>query len=653
VRAGGVRGVLALVGVATAYVAAAEVGLRLSVAQGIVTPVWAPTGIALAAAVLLGPRRAGPAIAAGALIANVTSGASLPLAAVVAGGNTLEAVVGALLLRRAAFRPALDRVRDVLALAVLGALVSTAISATNGVTALLVADHISIHEYGSKWVLWWTGDAMGDLVVAPLILVWATSPPRGLPRRRQVEAAALLVALAAVATTVFFNAWRYRTVLFPLLIWAALRFRQLGAVTASFLCAVIAVSGAVNGNVPFGQHTGTETVEILEGLLAAVTVSLMILGAVLSERDTAERQLASANASLAEAQEVAHIGSWEWSIADDRITWSDELYRLFGLEPGTGMDYEAYLARIHPDDAARTRELVARAYEDGGAFAFDHRIVWDDGTMRWLHGRGRVVNGADGRPLRMVGTSQDITERRKLDELRDTILSTVSHELRTPLTAILGFAVTLKERGSGLPVGTYATIVDHLVEQATRLERLLADLLDLDRLRHGVYVPTFRPTDLGELVTRTAARYGDDGHTVHVRAEAAVADLDAPKVERIVENLLANSVKHTPPGTEIVVSVKPAGDGVELAVADSGPGVPPESRDAVFELFTRVNGTEAPGTGIGLSLVAQFAALHGGRAWVEETAGGGADFRVWLPRRAPAPDPSVRGAPLPSAPATP
>ncbi len=628
------RGVLVLAGVAAAYVGAAKIGLELSVAQGIVTPVWAPTGIALAAAVLLGPRRAWPAVAAGAFIANATTGASIPLAAAVAAGNTLEAVAGALLLRRAAFRPALDRVRDVLALVVLGAIVSTTISATNGVTALLIANHISIDDYGSKWVLWWTGDGMGDLVVAPLILVWATTPPRGLSRWRQIEAVTLLAALAAVASAVFFSAWRYRTVLFPLLIWAALRFRQLGAVTASFLCAVIAVAGAVNGNVPFGHHTGTETVEILEGLLAAVTVSLMILGAVLSERDTAEHRLANANASLAEAQEVAHIGSWEWSIPDDRITWSDELYRLFGLEPGGGMDYEAYLARLHPDDAARTRDLVARAYEEGGAFAFDHRVVRDDGTVRWLHGRGRVVEGGDGRPVRMVGTAQDITEHRKLDELRDTILSTVSHELRTPLTAILGFALTLKERGPGLPAGTYATIVDHLVEQATRLEQLLADLLDLDRLRHGVYVPTFRPTDVGELVAHrppgTATRA-----TRCTSAPRPVADVDAPKVERIVENLLANSVKHTPPGTEILVRVAPAGDGVELAVTDSGPGVPPESREAVFELFTRANGTEAPGTGIGLSLVAQFAALHGGRAWVEDAPGGGADFRVWLPARQP------------------
>jgi PAS domain S-box-containing protein len=609
----------------------------LSVAEGVVTPVWAPTGIALAAAVLLGPRRAWPAIAAGAFIANATTGASIPVAAAIAVGNTLEGVVGAILLRRASFRPALDRVRDVLALVFLGALLSTMISATNGVTALLVSGSISIHEYGSNWLLWWVGDGMGALVVAPLILVWVAAPPRGLSTARKLEGVTLAVLLAAAGSIVFLaGLWRYPHLLFPLLIWAVLRFRQIGSVTSGFIVSSIAIAGAVSGNVPFGQESATSTVQILEALLAGVTFSLLILGAVLEQRETAERRLAGANTSLAEAQEVARIGSWEWSIPDDRITWSDELYRLFGLPPSAeGMGYEAYLARLHPDDREQLRAVVARAYDDGRAFAIDHRVVWDDGTIRWLHGRGRVVRGDDGTTVRMVGTAQDVTERRRLDELRDTILSTVSHELRTPLTAILGFALTLQERGPGLPARTYARVVDHLVEQATRLEHLLVDLLDLDRLRHGVYVPSFRETDVAELVARTAERYAEEGHEVEIHTRPAMAEIDSPKVERIVENLLANSVKHTPPGTEIVVSVAEQDGGVEVTVADRGPGVRREDREAVFDVFGRGSATEVPGTGIGLSLVSQFAALHGGRAWVEDNPGGGAAFRVWLPQRPP------------------
>jgi PAS domain S-box-containing protein len=631
---GSARNGLLLIGVAGLYAGAAKLGLELSVAEGVITPVWAPTGIALAAVVLFG-RRVWPAVAVGAFVANATSGAELPLAAAIALGNTLEAVVGAALLGRVGFRPALDRVRDVFALVFLGAMLSTTISATNGVTALLIAGDTSAHEYGSDWLLWWIGDGMGDLVVAPLLLVWATAAPRGLPRIRQLEGLALLALVIAVGSFVFLAGyWRYPHLLFPLLIWAVLRFRQAGAVAASFVVSSIAIAGAVDGSVPFGQGSATETVQILEALLAGITVSLMILGAVLAERESAEEQLAGAHTSLAEAQEVAHIGSWEWNIPEDRITWSDELHRLYGVEPQPGgMTYDAYLAHLHPDDVEMVSQAVARAHSDGHAFAFDHRIVLDDGSVRWLHGRGRVVRDAGGAVVRMLGTSQDITERKRLDELRDTILSTVSHELRTPLTAILGFALTLKEHGTRLAAGTYAEVVEHLTEQANRLEQLLSDLLDLDRLRHGALTPTFRATDVGELVARVASGYAGEEHLVLIDAGRAVAEVDPPKVERIVENLLANAVKHTPPGTEIRVRVSTNNDDVVLAVEDRGPGVPADERKAVFEVFTRGDGTGAPGTGIGLSLVAQFAALHGGRAWVEDNAGGGASFRVRLPVR--------------------
>jgi integral membrane sensor domain MASE1 len=180
------------------YVGAAKLGIELSVAHGVITPVWAPTGISLAALVLFG-LRFWPAVALGALVANATTGASVPEAAFIAVGNTLEAVVGAALLLRVGFRPALARVQDVFALVLLGAIASTTISATNGVTTLWISGSLSGADYGSEWLLWWLGDAMGDLVVAPLLLVWAAAPLRNLSRRLTVEAFVLLGLLVAVS----------------------------------------------------------------------------------------------------------------------------------------------------------------------------------------------------------------------------------------------------------------------------------------------------------------------------------------------------------------------------------------------------------------------------------------------------------------------
>jgi PAS domain S-box-containing protein len=452
-----------------------------------------------------------------------------------------------------------------------------------------------------------------------------TAPLRSIvPPPRRIEAAALLALLTGLSAFVFFAGyWHYPHLLFPLFIWAALRFRQVGAVTSTIVVAAIAIAGAVAGNTPLTPQDPTQVVLLLEGLLAGIAISVLILGAAIAERADAEDR-------LAEAQEVAHVGSWSWDIDSDEVAWSAELYRLYSVAEGSPMTYESFIDVIHPDDRERMRRTVEQAMADAEPFALDFRVGDGDGPVRWLHGRGQVVVDAGGRPVRMLGTAQDITERRQLDELRDTILSTVSHELRTPLTAIVGFAQTLK--GRALEPTLRTTVIENLFEQARRLERLLADLLDLDRLRHGFVQPTFTPTDIASLVEQVVAAHQDQLRPIALRTELARAAVDAPKVERIVDNLIVNAIRHTPAGTKIAVRVEPSDGGVVIAVDDRGPGVAREERDAIFEIFHRADSSaQTAGTGIGLALVAQFTALHGGRAWVQENPGGGSSFRVFLP----------------------
>jgi PAS domain S-box-containing protein len=477
---------------------------------------------------------------------------------------------------------------------------------------------------------------MGALIVAPLLLVWSTGPWRRLDRARMAEGLAILGLLVGLSCLVFLAGyWRYPHLLFPILIWATLRFAQVGAVTGSFVVTALAVVGAVDGSTPISARSTTEIVQILEGLLGAVAVALLVLGAVLAERAGAEERFASALTNLNEAQGLAHIGSWEWDIERNRVTWSDELFRIYGLEPQSSeVTFESYLERIHPEDRDLVSENVQQAYGGGGPFLFEHRLVAADGTVKWNQSRGHVVYDEHGAAVRMVGTAQDITERKRLDELRDSILSTVSHELRTPLTTILGFSMTMQERGETLDAEIRTQMAAHLTAQAQKLDQLLSDLLDLDRLRLGHMPPNFSETDVANLVRRVVESFDSD-HPITMRGDTVLADVDGPKVERIAENLIANAVKHTPPETEIDVSVTRADGGVLITVDDRGLGVAEDQREAIFEAFTRGGGgvADRPGTGIGLSLVAQFTELHGGRAWVEENPGGGASFRVFLPGR--------------------
>jgi signal transduction histidine kinase len=226
---------------------------------------------------------------------------------------------------------------------------------------------------------------------------------------------------------------------------------------------------------------------------------------------------------------------------------------------------------------------------------------------------------------------------RALSDMKDTFLRAVSHDLRTPLTAMLGVAITLERTRLNLPREQALDLVGMLVEKTRKLERLLKDLLDLNRLEEGVLEPNRSLTDVRELVHRVVTEVDQlAGWPIDIEAEPIQAFIDGPKVERIVENLLLNTTRHTPPGTRVWVKALARGSDLELIVEDAGPGVPAELAGTIFEAFRR-GGTSAPtmahhrGVGIGLSLVARFAALHGGHAWVDERWGGGAAFHVLLP----------------------
>ncbi len=327
--------------------------------------------------------------------------------------------------------------------------------------------------------------------------------------------------------------------------------------------------------------------------------------------------------------------------------------RLMGAKLNDFQYDRAQLLRdIHPDDVARMELTERLAHTEPHRFSVRTRIVTGDGSQwRTLELQERVLRSPTGRPIALQGTVVDVTERqqhaeeledllareqhvtaqlREVREMQATFLQAVSHELRTPLAVISGIAKTLEQHHGALAGDMEADLRGRLVANAERLERLLGDLLDVDRLTRGVIEPRREWTDLSALVRRTVELLdvGDDNiETPHVAVDAYI---DAPQVERIVENLVANAHRHTPPGTTIRIHTARNNGGAELIVEDDGPGLP-DGLD-LFDPFVQGDPSmPQPGTGIGLTLVSQFAQLHGGFAYAETAGSGGASIRVELP----------------------
>jgi PAS domain S-box-containing protein len=455
--------------VAVAYYVAARLGLRVALIERNVTPLWPPTGIALVAFLVFG-RALWPGVALAAFAVNLPINTNVLAAATTAAGNTLAPLAAASLLLRVGFRRQIDRLWDAVHIVFLGALLSTLISASVGAGTLVVSGALAAHEFPAAWAVWWTGDAMGVLVVAPFLLSLFLRPWVGSLRER-TEGAALLLLVAFVTLLVMNSGRGLMFLVIPFLGWTAWRFQLRGAAPATLIAVAIASWAAAHGLGPFRQGTLFERMITLQSFDATVAFSSLFLAALVTERmrdrealeraadelevrvtrRTAElsaanellkreiverhetdRRLRQREGQLAEAQQAARVGSWEWLIPEDRVSWSDEMFRIHGFLPQAFLlTFEKALEQVPEDDLARIQTNVRAALERGRGQRLpdiEYRIVRPDGVERVLRGKAELSVGPNGEPFRMIGTVQDVTES-KMAEREHRIAETLQRSL--------------------------------------------------------------------------------------------------------------------------------------------------------------------------------------------------------------------------------
>ncbi|PZT73535.1 MULTISPECIES: MASE1 domain-containing protein [unclassified Streptomyces] len=315
--------VLRVAAVAVVYYGSARLGLlrQVTVQGAVVTPLWPPTGVALGALLCLGVR-VWPGIAIGSLVVvTALSGTVRPATAVTVAASTLAPLCAYLMLRRAGFRVELDRLRDGIVLVFLGGMLPMVISATAGAGMLVADGKLASADFWSVWAAWWAGDAMGVLMVTPVLLVLRrVRPPR--LSDRWVEAGALSVVAVAVAVVATRSTLSMVYLVFPILIWAALRFQLAGTAPCALLVSVLAVLAGTAGNGPFQEHTMVEVMISLTVLNGAVSLTALLLAAVVTEQDNVRRRIESACEELAEVVDQLAPGrsatAWPSRAQDER-----------------------------------------------------------------------------------------------------------------------------------------------------------------------------------------------------------------------------------------------------------------------------------------------------------------------------------------------
>jgi signal transduction histidine kinase len=375
---------------------------------------------------------------------------------------------------------------------------------------------------------------------------------------------------------------------------------------------------------------------------------------VTSPADDADA-VSRAGRRLAEVEALSGIGSWEWEIGTNRLWWSEQLCRVYGIDPDPApLSFEDFLSRVHPEDREAVTATVRQALETGGAFETEHRAMHSDGSIHTIFGRGYVLTDQEGHPRRMLGSGQDVTDLRAEEALRaaeerraaagqarDDALALIAHDLRSPLAVVVGYVQLLQRKAGGgtLDAGTLAPYLERVDAAARQMTAFLDDLLIDAGADDAIEPLELTDVDLVPAVAEILEHHDaiSPHHPVTGRlpAEPVIASVNMPKLERALHNLIMNAIRYSPDGGPITIGLDADGDRVRLTVADSGLGIPADDLPRIFERFHRGGNVAGRSSGLGLGLVSVKRAVdaHGGRVEVDSVEGEGTTFTIDLPQR--------------------
>ncbi|HSU52426.1 MAG TPA: MASE1 domain-containing protein [Candidatus Dormibacteraeota bacterium] len=656
--------------VASAYFLAAKLGLALAQIHPSSSAVWPATGIALASVLLIG-ERIWPAIWVGAFIANLTGAGmtghgAVPgvLASALIGiGNTLEATVGAALARRyAQGAAAFEQPRTIFVFCALTAGLATMISATIGVTTLLITGLVPVESFGPVWFTWWLGDLASALVVTPLILACSRKPFRQLTARLALEMGVLLLVLVVGCEVVFAGRFFGKLgssmvfLLIPILLWTALRFGRRGTAGALVIVSCLAMAGTLRGNGPFVVSNPNTSLLLLQAFIAVMALMAFVLQADAFTRRQAEIALRNSEQRYRTLFENNPQPLWVYDYDTLKfLAVNNEAVERYGYSREEFLNMRITDIRP-PEEIPAVLEAVERS-KRGENVPTEWRHRCKDGKVIEVEATPHTVVFDDREGALVLST--DITERKRAQaeilrlnqELEQRVKQrtaqleatnkeleafsySVSHDLRAPLRSIRGFSEVLLEKYSPQLDARGREYLHRACQSTQQMENLIEDLLKFSRVsRSELRRQNVNLSDLAQSIAADLRKSEPQRPAEFIIAPNLKTRGDERLLRVALDNLLQNAWKFTrkQPATRIEVGATTDPQRA-FYVKDNGAGFDMAYSNRLFGVFQRLhNSSEFPGTGVGLATVQRIMNRHGGRIWATAGVNRGATFYFDLP----------------------
>jgi PAS domain S-box-containing protein len=376
----------------------------------------------------------------------------------------------------------------------------------------------------------------------------------------------------------------------------------------------------------------------------------------ITERWMAEEKLRRSQALLEEAQSLAQLGSWEWDIAANSVTWTDELYRIYGYEPqSVDVSFKRYLEHIHAEDREMVLSAVSEELASPGPHTREYRVVRNDGSVRTLMSSSRTIFGDMGQPVRIMGICLDVTDKREaekelqkktidieagklLNKKKDEFISIASHELKTPLTSLKAYVQLLDKLYQTEPAANpqAQSFLSKAGLYICRLEGLISDLLDVSKIEAGKLQFQEEAFDFTSMLNESVENHSLTlaRHKIILNNKAtAFVMADRQRIDQVVTNLISNAVKYSPRADRVEVSAYSDDENVTVSVKDFGMGIAAPDLTRIFDRFYRVENAQhnITGLGLGLYIASEIIKRHHGSMWAESEPGKGSTFYFTLP----------------------